>query len=106
VQIQHTPAGRELHLTTGTAFDVTAQRTQLTFEARGRREAISSYRVTIQNAKSDSVTVQVLDEFPGDWEVLSSSVRQERLSARSARFAVPVPAGGEATLEYRIRVRW
>ncbi len=106
VQIQHTPAGRELHLATGAAFDVTAQRTQLTWEQRGNREAVSSYRVQIRNAKSDAVTVQVLDEFPGDWEVLSSSVPPERLSASSVRFPVPVSAGGEATLEYRVRVKW
>jgi len=105
-QIQHTPAGRELHLTTGTAFDVTAQRTQVTFELSGRNAAVSSYRVTIQNAKSDAVTVQVLDQFPGEFEVLSSSVPAERLSASSVRFPVAVPAGGEATLEYRVRARW
>jgi hypothetical protein len=106
VQIQHTPAGRELHLSTGTAFDITAQRTQLTFEPHGAREAVSSYRVTIQNAKRDAVTVQVLDEFPGQNEVLSSSVPPERLSSSSVRFPVAVAAGGEATLEYRVRVRW
>jgi hypothetical protein len=106
VQIPHTPAGRELHLTTGTAFDLTAQRTQLTFEPRAPRESVSSYRVVIQNAKSEPVTVQVLDEFPGQWEVLSSSVPPERLSASSVRFPVAVAAGGEATLEYRVRVKW
>lgn len=106
VQIPHTPAGRELHLVTGTAFDVTAQRTQLTFEPHGSREAVSSYRVVIQNAKDTAVTVQVLEEFPGDWEVLSSSAPPERLSSSSVRFPVSVPAGGEATLEYRVRVKW
>ena len=106
VEIQHTPAGRELHLATGTAFDLTAERTQLTFEPRGNREAVSSYRVVIRNAKDGAVTVQVLDQFPGEWEVLSSSVAAERLSASSVRFPVPVPAGGEATLEYRVRVKW
>jgi hypothetical protein len=105
-QIEHTPAGRELHLATGTAFDVTAQRVQLTFAMDGRRASVSSYRVTIQNAKSDTVTVQVLDEFPGQFEVLSSSVPAERLSSTSLRFPVRVPAGGEATLEYRVRARW
>jgi hypothetical protein len=105
-QIPHTPAGRELHLSTGTAFDITAQRTQVTFEPRGGREAVSSYRVTIQNAKPDAVTVQVLEVFPGQNEVLSSSVPPERLSASSVRFPVTVAAGGEATLEYRVRVRW
>jgi len=105
-QIQHTPAGRELHLVTGTAFDVTAQRTQLTFEATGKNTVVSSYRVTIQNAKTEPVTVQVLDQFSGDFQVLSSSVPSERLSSTSIRFPVAVPAGGESTLEYRIRARW
>jgi hypothetical protein len=106
VEIQHTPAGRELHLATGTAFDVTAERTQLTYERRGSRESVSSYRVVIRNAKADHVTVQVLEQFPGEWEVLSSSVPAERLSASSVRFPVSVAAGGEATLEYRVRVKW
>jgi len=105
-QIEHTPAGRELHLVTGTAFDVTAQRVQLTFALDGRRASISSYRVTVQNAKDDTVTVQVLDQFPGQFEVLSSSVPAERLSATSLRFPVVVPPGGETTLEYRVRARW
>lgn len=103
--IQHTPAGRELHLATGTAFDVTAQRTQLTYELRGRREVEASYRVQLQSAKDTSVTVQVLDEFPGQWEIVASTVPPERLSASTVRFAVPVPAGGEATLDYRVRLR-
>jgi len=106
VPIQHTPGGRELKLATGTAFDITAQRTQLTFVQQGRRQVEVSYRVQIQNAKSDSATVQVYDEFPGRWEVLSSTVPPQRLSSSSVRFAVPVPAGGEATLEYRVRVTW
>ena len=106
VPIPHTPGGRELKLATGTAFDITAQRTQTAFEQPGRRHVVVSYRVQIQNAKSDSATVQVYDEFPGRWEVLSSSVPAERLSSSSVRFAVPVPPGGEAALEYRVRVRW
>lgn len=105
-EIAHTPAGRDLHLVTGTAFDLTAQRTQLTFEPNGSREAVSSYRVVIQNAKTETATVQVLDDFPGQWDVLSSSAAPERLSASSVRFSVPVPARGEATLEYRVRVKW
>jgi hypothetical protein len=106
VPVPHTPAGRELKLATGTAFDITAQRTQLTFVQLGRRQVEVSYRVQIQNAKSDSTTVQVYDELPGQWDVLASTVRPERLSSTSVRFAVPVAAAGEATLEYRVRVRW
>jgi hypothetical protein len=106
VSLGHTAAGHELHLTTGTAFDLTAERTQLTYEPRGRRESVSSYRVRIENAKAEDVTVQVLERFPGQLEVLSSTVPPERLSAQTLRFPVRVPAGGEAVLEYRVRARW
>jgi hypothetical protein len=106
VPIEHTPGGRELKLATGTAFDITGQRVQTAFEQPGRRHVVVTYRVQIQNAKSDSATVQVYDEFPGRWEVLSSTLPSERLSSSSVRFAVPVPPGGEATLEYQVRIRW
>jgi hypothetical protein len=106
VPIAHTPGGRELKLATGTAFDLTGQRVQTAFEQPGRRHVVVAYRVQIQNAKSDSATVQVYDEFPGRWEVLSSTLPSERLSSSSVRFAVPVPPGGEATLEYQVRIRW
>jgi hypothetical protein len=105
-QIQHTPAGRDLRVVTGTAFDVTAQRTQTAFAAEGNRASVSSYRVTIQNAKSDTVTVQVLDQFPGQYDILSSTVPPERLSSTTVRFPLRVAPGGEATLEYRVRARW
>lgn len=105
-QIDHTPEGRELHLTTGSAFDVTAERTQMTYERRGDRDAVASYRVVVRNAKDTQVVVQVLDEFPGQNEILSSTVRPERLSSSSVCFPVAVPAGGEAALEYRVRARW
>lgn len=104
--IGHTAPGRDLTLVTGTAFDITATRTQTEFERRGQREAVSAYRVVLRNAKRERVVVQVFDQFPGEWELLSSSVPGERPTATSVKFAVPVPAGGEATLEYRVRVRW
>lgn len=106
VQIAHTAPGTDLRLTTGTEFDLTATRTQITFERRGDRETISSYRVVLRNPKREGVTVSVQDQFPGSYEVLSSSVPPERLSATLVAFPVRVPAGGETALEYRVRARW
>jgi len=104
--IDHTPAGRDLKLVTGTAFDITAERAQTEFDRRGPREVVSAYRVTIQNAKTERVVVQVEDQFGTEWDLLSSTVPPERPTATSVRFAVPVAAGAEATLEYRVRLHW
>jgi hypothetical protein len=104
--IDHTPAGRDLKLVTGTAFDLTAERVQTEFDRRTQREVVSAYRVTLHNAKSERVIVQVEDQFSTEWDLLSSSIPGERPTATSVRFPVPVAAGGDATLEYRIRLHW
>ena len=104
--IAHTPGGRDLRVTTGTAFDLSATRTQTYFERRGPREVISGYRVELQSAKAQAATVAVMDQCPGRCEVVSSTVTAEQPSAGTVSFRVPVPAGGSASLEYRLRARW
>jgi hypothetical protein len=51
------------------------------------------------------VTVQVIEQLSGDWRIVESTHRSEKLSAGAVRFQLDVPAAGEATLEYRIQVR-
>ncbi len=103
--VGHTPAGRDIRLTTGQATDITAERVQTAFVRQTRREILGSFRVSLRNAKDEGVTVEVTDRFYGQVDVLSSTVPAERVSASAVRFPVAVPAGGEAVLEYRVRVR-
>lgn len=104
--VGHTPRGRDVVVSTGTAFDVTADRVQTAFERRGERDVTVAYRMTIRNGKDESVTAVVREEFPGRWEVLNSTVAAERVTSSGLRFAVPVPARGDVVLEYRVRARW
>ena len=104
--IAATPRGRDVIVSTGTAFDVTADRAQTTFERRGERDVTVGYRMTIRNGKDESVTAVVREELPGRWEVLNSTVTAERTTSSGVRFAVPVPARTDVVLEYRVRVRW
>jgi hypothetical protein len=107
--MDHSPGGEDLRLTAGTAFDVTAKRVQTTYTTRRdtlRTVATADYSVTLTNAKDSAVTVDVLEQRPGEWSVLSSSVPGEKLSSTTTRFRVVVPAGGETVLTYRVQVRW
>jgi hypothetical protein len=104
--IGHTPSGRDVRVTTGTAFDVTATRAQSAFERRSARETVSAYRVEIQNAKNQAIVVQVADQCPGRCEIMSSSVPGEQPAVASVLFRVTVPANGSATLQYQLRARW
>jgi len=106
---RHTPAGEDLRLVAGHAFDLSARRVQTDYTTRRdslRMRATVAYRVTVANAKDSGVTVDVLEERQGEWRVLESSVPGERLSATRTRFRLRVPARGEAVLTYRMLVTW
>ena len=110
----HTPAGEDLRLTAGNAFDLTAKRIQTSYTTRRdsvvagvwRTTATADYRVTISNATDSAATVDVLEERRGEWTVVSSSVKPEKVSSSVTRFRVTVPARGDAVLTYRVRVVW
>ncbi len=107
--MDHAPAGEDLRLAAGIAFDVTAKRVQTTYTTR--RDSLTTwatadYSVTLTNAKDSAVTVEVLERRPGEWSVLASSVPGEKVSSSTTRFRVVVPARGETVLTYRVRVKW
>jgi hypothetical protein len=111
-RIGHTAPGEEVTVSTGTAFDVTAKRTQTAYSTTrpapnsGRTIAMVSYRVELQNAKDSAVVVEVREDRGGEWSVVESSVPAQKRSATRSAFMVTVPAKGNATLTYRIRAVW
>ena len=111
--VNHTPAGEDLKLSAGTAFDLTARRVQTSYVTRRdssaagiRTVATAGYRVTLRNATDSAVTVDVQEERAGEWSVLRSSVPAEKMSSTITRFRVKVPKRGEAVLTYQVRVVW
>jgi hypothetical protein len=112
--IQHSPAGRELRLDAGVAFDLTARRIQTNYVTRRdstkaygvRTIATADYRVTVRNATDSVATVDVIEERAGEWTVVSSSVPAEKESSTRTRFRLKVPARGEAPVTYRLRIVW
>lgn len=104
-RIEHTAEKTDVEIETSEAFDVAARRRQVSFQQLSRTESEASYEVVLTSRKKESVTVLVRESFPGDWTIVESSVPAKKLSAFVAEFPVPVPAGGETKLTYRVRVR-
>jgi hypothetical protein len=108
--VGHTAAGQPLELSAGTAFDLTAKRTQTTYtstrDKNGKSTATADYRVVLANATDSATTIDVYEERGGDWSVLESSITADRVSSTRVRFRVQVPAKGEATVTYRIKASW
>jgi hypothetical protein len=112
--VTHTPAGQDLELTAGTAFDVTARRVQTSYDTQveplgggaTRTIVTAEYEVTLTNATDSAVSVTVVEGRHGDWEIISSNVPSRRVSSTRAEFVVEVPARGNRALRYRIRATW
>lgn len=110
----HTPAGKDLRVESGDAFDVTAERIQTDYHQinvpnapplKGAHSRVTaSYKVTLTNAKNQAITVDVREQHWGNWVITESSVPAEKLSSTEQRFRVSVPANGTATLTYTVQV--
>lgn len=109
-RIGHTPEGRKVRLRLGQTFDVTAERKQTDYSAKGfvksgpgKRGFEAAYEVELKNAGKDDVEVLIVERIPGDWRILEETSRHKKFSATEAHWTVRVPAGGKAVHRYRVR---
>jgi len=110
-RIDHTPENETVRLKLGDAFDVTADRKQTDFrklggDGRYNYRYESAFEINLHNAKDEEVTVTVAEPVPGDWRVLSESHKHSKASSDTALWVVKVPGKGEATLSYRVEVKY
>jgi len=107
--IPHTPAGEEIELVVGRAFDITVERRQTDFSdsrAAGLNKRVyeSAHEIVVRNGKDKAVEVRLEEPMQGDWEILTESQPHVRQDAATAVWTVAVPAGGESVLTYRVRI--
>lgn len=105
-RIGHTPKDEDITLKIGTAFDVICERKQTEWAKIADGVYEMAYEITLRNHKATSISVDVNEPIAGDWRMLSSSHDHAKTDAWAAQFKVPVSAGGESVLKYRVRVRW
>lgn len=103
-QLNHSPAGSDLVISTGKAFDVTVQSRVVASERVGSYGA-NRYRTRYQmeyrvrNATGEAKTVEVRQRAGGrDTELSNESLKGEMADAYTAVWKVPVAANGETVL--------
>src|SRR5437660_1490078 len=105
-RIDHTPKDEDVRVKVGDAFDIVAERKQTDYKVIARNIYEYAYEIKIRNHKDGPVNVIVNEPIGGDWEMVSSSFEAKKTAAFAAQFNVPVAKDGEATLSYRVRVRY
>jgi hypothetical protein len=105
-RLRQTAKNETAEIAMGQASDIVATRTQTDWRKVEVEpyQAESAYEVKVRNNKRAAVTVVVRERVDGDWKVLESSLPARKVDARTLAFDVPVPAGDEAVLRYRIQV--
>jgi hypothetical protein len=103
--IAHTPAGNEIKLSLGRAFDVTAEARRTAYERLGERSFESAQEIVVSNAKSEPLEVEVVGRFPRGTEIVEESAAHLRETAERVTWTLQIPANGSTTLTYRARVQ-
>jgi len=105
-RIDHTPKDEDVRVKVGDAFDIVAERKQTDYKVIARNVYEYAYEIKIRNHKESPISVVVNEPIGGDWEMISSTFEAKKTAAFAAQFNVPVARDGEATLSYRVRVRY
>jgi hypothetical protein len=104
-RVQHTPKDEVLNLKIGNAFDVVCERNQVDFEKIAANVYEIEYAITLRNRKSTPITVEVNEPIgAATWRMVHASHKFTKTAAFAAQFIVPVDAGAEAVLKFRVRV--
>src|SRR2546423_12871365 len=106
-KIDHTPKDEDVRVKVGDAFDIVAERKQTDYKVIASGHVYEyAYEIKIRNHKDTAVNVIVNEPIGGDWEMISSTFEAKKTAAFAAQFNVPVAKDGEATLSYRVRIRY
>jgi hypothetical protein len=102
-QIDHTPKNEKLRLGVGKAFDIVAERIDLSQDRITDRVTDRKVQVKLRNRKTEAIEVVVQESAWGDWEIRDASLPFVKKDARTAEFRVPVAADTEAILTFTVR---
>jgi hypothetical protein len=105
-RIAQTASGQSLELLLGSAFDVTAERMQTSYQRIDPNTVELGWQLRLRNAKDTPVRVAVREHLAGDWRLLEASQPPRAQEAHRLQWEVEVPANGEQTLNYRVQVRF
>ena len=101
--LDHSPAGSDVAITIGEAFDVTAQATLVSSERIYGSRTRYAISYAFRNAQPKPVTVDLRQSgLWRDGKVDVESLPSKRIDANTLGWSVPVPANGETVLTFTV----
>jgi hypothetical protein len=108
--IDHTPRDETVRVRTGDAFDLVGERRRTDFQLDSARRGLTeSFEIKLRNRKENgSVEIRVVEHLYrwSTWEIVEKSDPFTKTDSQTVEFRVPIPAGQEKTITYKVRYTW
>jgi hypothetical protein len=103
-RIDHTARDEKVSVALGNAFDLVGEWAEKESKRISDRITERSVEIKLRNRKeSEAVTILAREHPGGDWTVIESSHPWKKPKAADLEFEVPVKAGQEVVVTYRVR---
>jgi len=107
--IPNTPRKEQVALDLGPSFDIRVRRVQTDYQEiphqNNRTEYVTSYRVTVSNAKSKAMLLEYSEKLNGIWQITNESLPHDKTSSATVLWKIPVQAGGQTILTFTVDSR-
>ena len=107
--IEHTPKDETLRLYTGSAFDLTGERSRTEFRADFNGRWIDeSFEMKVRNHKTTPVEVRIVEHLYRwtSWDIVKNSDPFKKMDSQRVEFVVQIPPDGEKTVNYKVHYSW
>jgi len=104
--IDHTPKDEKVKLQIGSAFDITGERNLTDTRQLGKYDREEDIEIKLRNHKTIPVTVTVVENFYGNWEIKNANYSYKKVNASTVEFKIDLPAhkeGEETVLRFTVR---
>ena len=108
-EIDHTPQDELVKIYTGNAFDLVGERTRTNFHIDGGNQwADESFSIKLRNHKKEPLEIRVVEHLYRwtNWEITEKSDPFTKTNAQEIEFRIPLKAGEEKTVTYKVHYSW
>jgi len=100
-----TPKDARVNLTLTDVFDVYVRVRQVSAKKIDKKRTQRVIEVKLSNEKSRPVELRLVQTFGNTWNIVSQSIKGQKLNAWSNQWKANIPAGGEIKLTYTAELR-